>query len=486
MSISQDRPNVLLIISDTLRYDFLSCYGGKVKTPTLDELANTGSLFKQAFSAGSGTAVSHSAMFSGQFPSETGLVGQTDIPENVPLIAEQLQKDGYDTFGIPGPGRMGSEWGYDRGFDEYFEAYTNDKPSYTSLRFLRDVLSDSTLRWPLIKDFIRTMRRGRDKLTSFKFDLLSEKIKNEMEKPFFGMLNTTLVHNPYDPPRPYKENATPSLDRPRWHVLEYLFDIDETLNRDDVRPERIYEAQKTNGIAKYLSDPDYLNQKEFEILNLWYKYSIKYLDNQLSNFLSRLDRNDCLRDTIIIFTADHGEYFGEHDLIGHTHFLYDEVNHVPLIINGPGVPEDERNDLVSLIDLFSTICNFASVESPDISSKPLFKPGSREAVFSEYGIRHTNPTGHRKYMSDSQLEEFGVGRKCIRTENYRYEYTSNGEEMLYERPNETLIDNPDEDVLEMHRDKLFQTLGRTFESTHENREISSNLEENLRKLGYIE
>jgi hypothetical protein len=89
-------------------------------------------------------------------------------------------------------------------------------------------------------------------------------------------------------------------------------------------------------------------------------------------------------------------------------------------------------------------------------------------------------------MSDTQLEEFGVGRKCIRTNDYRYEYTSNGEETLYQRPGEEKINDPSEELLQELRERLFQTLGSGFESTYEDREISEDLKENLRKLGYIE
>jgi len=68
------RPNVLLLIIDSLRAD--SLYGAETDTPTIDTLAEEGVLFEQAYSVGPGTPISHGAMFSGQYPSETGIVGQ--------------------------------------------------------------------------------------------------------------------------------------------------------------------------------------------------------------------------------------------------------------------------------------------------------------------------------------------------------------------------------------------------------------------------
>jgi arylsulfatase A-like enzyme len=154
--MTNQKPNVLLLIFDALRADFLSCYGGPADTPTLDRLAEGGTLFEQAYSVSSGTPVSHAAMFSGQYPSETGVVGQTDVPQDIPLIASWLRDTGYDTFGIRGPGRMGSEWDFDRGFDEYFERGT-DMPKYTSPEFLKYVLFEDRLRPLLLKDLVRTL-----------------------------------------------------------------------------------------------------------------------------------------------------------------------------------------------------------------------------------------------------------------------------------------------------------------------------------------
>jgi arylsulfatase A-like enzyme len=382
---------------------------------------------------------------------------------------------------------MGAEWGYDRGFDQYFETFSDDKPGYTSADFLRKLLSDSQLRRPLFNDFLRTLRDGPDSMTSFKFDLLLETVETELSPPFLGMMNTTIVHSPYDPPRPFKENATPELQRSRWYILEYLLDTVETINRDDVRTDRIYNAQTTDGIARFLADPEYLTASELDVLRAWYRASIEYLDTQLSSFVTQLEKKGYLDNTILVLTSDHGEHFGEHGLIAHSHFLYEESLHVPLIITGPGVPSTRRSDLVSLVDLFDTVCDLTSVSPPDETSGiSVFDGSERSAVYSEYGIRHRNPEGHRKYMSEEQLEAFGVGRKCIRTENYRYEYTSAGNETLYSRPGEREIDDPSEEILTDHRDKLFQTLGSEFETTHGNDDISGDIEDNLRKLGYID
>jgi len=482
-----EKPNVILFIFDTLRPDFLSCYDGGVETPTFDYISDNGSVFEQAYAAGPGTPISHAAIFSGQYPSETGVVGQTTVPENIPLIATHLRDAGYDTFGISGPGRMASDYGYDRGFNEYFETYSDDHPGYTSVDFVKRLVTDPNLRQPLLHGFVEKAVNGPDSHTSFKFNLLKQKLKSGIEKPFFSMVNTTIVHGPYNPPRPYKEKATPELDRSRWFFLDKILGKEEVLDRDDVRTERIYNAQTTDGIARYLADPSYLNDKELEILQKWYAASIRYLDDQLGQFMDWFNKSQFANNTIIILTADHGEHFGEKDLLVHSHKLFKECLHVPLIFNGPNVPSGQQySRLVSLIDLFPTICDLISIPSPDpVSGQSAFATNQRDAVFSEYGVPHRKREGHRKYMSEGQLIEFGLGRKGIRTKDYLYIYDSNGQDHLYTRPEENEITNPNESIVSDLRSKLFQTLGSEFQSVHDHKHLDEDIKTNLERLGYM-
>ena len=119
-----DRPNVLLLIFDTLRRDALSRYSDAASTPAFDGVAARGTTFERAFAAGPFTPPSHGAMFSGRYPSDTGFAGPwPTMPDGVTLLAERLGEAGYETLGIPGPAKMGSATGLDRGFDDYYEVY---------------------------------------------------------------------------------------------------------------------------------------------------------------------------------------------------------------------------------------------------------------------------------------------------------------------------------------------------------------------------
>ncbi|WP_225741252.1 hypothetical protein [Halorussus halophilus] len=85
------------------------------------------------------------------------------------------------------------------------------------------------------------------------------------------------------------------------------------------------------------------------------------------------------------------------------------------------------------------------------------------------------------------LHEFEVGRKSIRTEAYRFELRSDGEERLYELPSERLVSDPPEQVVSDLREQLTATLGTGFEQVNDDdAEYSDAVERNLRQLGYLE
>lgn len=487
----QDHPNVILLIFDTLRSDFLNCYGADTDTSTFDEVANRGVLFESAFACGPGTPITHAALYSGQYPSENGVTGQyIHVPDNIPLITTRLNDTGYDTFGITGPAKMGSDWGYDRGFAELYEPHY-EHPSPTSPKNITKSLKDPKFG----KYFIRKLTKGGKDRTRFKFDLLQERIESRLDNPFFALANFTTVHAAYDPPRPYKEEATPGFSRPRWNFIEYLFDKRGEMYDPNIRLDRVMKAQTADGIGRFLADPNYLNDAEIEVLRDWYAACVEYLDDELEVFFDFFKR-ELQEDTILILTADHGEQLGEHGLWEHSHYLFDETLKIPLLMVGPGVPEGVRRiDLASHVDVFDTICDLCGISQPrSTSGQSLFSGDERDAVFMEYGVRNTDDfksnSSHGKYMNDEQLLRFSAGRKGIRTEEYLFVITSNGSEHLYKNPEQSEIEDPTEDVVKQLRERLHDTLSEEFgtwpEGDPDEVGLDSKVEENLRKLGYID
>lgn len=480
------RPNVVLLVLDSVRATALSTYGGDVPTPTLDALADRGTVFERAYSVGDNTAISHPVLFSGQYPTETGIVNSSHRYREFtdPVLATEFGEAGYDTCGAVCGGKLSGEFDFDRGFDDYFET-GSDVPEYLSPSYLRAVLTDREMRRPLVNHFARTFWRGVDHTTGIQFDYLARKLDGK--HPVFAFSNFLTAHTPYDPPRPYKEDATPELDRPRWFFLEHLLGVDERLDRDDVRLERLLQAQDTDGVARYLADPDWLSEAELDVLYDWYAASIRYLDHKLGDFLEGLADRGVLSETVVVVTADHGEHFGEQGLLRHGYSWFDECLHVPLIFAGPGVPEGQRReDFASLVDLFDTLCDLTGVDAPETTSgRSLFGDDPREHVYSEHGIK-SGEAALSQFMSDDDQEVFNRGWKAVRTDDYTYVLFSDGSDAVYAGPDER-EQSADEATREQLRATLFEGLPAEFKTGHgQESDIGEELRAQLRELGYVE
>jgi arylsulfatase A-like enzyme len=157
-------------------------------------------------------------------------------------------------------------------------------------------------------------------------------------RPFFAVLNFIDAHEPVLPPEPYLHMYT---------------------SNPKARNQSLYFPEKcaVSGI-KRLCDP---NKQQFIDT---YDGSIRYVDDNIQHLLSQLNERGLLANTIVVFTADHGQEFGDHGIYGHGKSLYRGEVHVPLVIWKPGlVPASVRvSTPVSLIDLPATILDLAGSE----------------------------------------------------------------------------------------------------------------------------
>lgn len=382
---------------------------------------------------------------------------------------------------------MSSSLGFDRLLERFVEPYHDME--FPSADYVKKMVTDDALRGEMLKTAVRYPFRGTDKLTALKFCAVEQFLRRAGSEPAFVMANVATAHRGYTPPRPYKERATPALNRPRWEFLETLFGATETMDDESVRFDRIEQFQDLEGVARYLADSDYLSDAEMGVLRDWYHASIEYLDERFGRFFSWVEESGRFEDTLVLVTADHGEFFGEHGLVSHGHCLYDEVCHVPLIASGPGLPAGEtRSTLASHVDLFDTICDCLDLSAPETTTgQSLLGDVDRTALFSEHGIYSDNfvePMAKMKYLDDNQVERLCVGRKAARTEEHFFEVDSNGDETLARRGSETEpVDGP------AVRDRLYEAISERLE--FQDRESDTmgtddDVQRSLRELGYIE
>ena len=351
-------PNVILLVLDTQRADHLSSYGySRETTPNLDRLAAEGALFERAYSPSSWTLPSHASMFVGRalHDHQAGLMRRPFLDERFPTLAEQLRLGGYATGGfVANTYWCGRQTGLDRGFIRYEDMFGNagDAVARTSLGRL--------LAYDVLPRFRVVDVPGRKYAEEINTDFL-DWIGDLGDRPFFAFVNYFDVHGPYLPPAPYAGMFAPLPPPTRTGGIEI-----GALSDDIVLP-----------------PADQIQQMKDR-----YDESLRYLDDQIGALLGELEARGILDETIVIVTSDHGESWGEHDMLYHGHSLYHEQVHVPLLVRYPrAVTAGQRiPGAVALEWLPATVMALAGIDQQTFRSPTFFTPGG-ERVLAEVGRR---------------------------------------------------------------------------------------------------
>ena len=304
-------PNVLVVVVDTLRADHLSSYGyARPTSPNVDRLAQQGVLFENAYATSGYTLPSHASLLTGRYLHEHGVDWHTPRAlrqRSLPTLAEALRGAGFRTAAVS----ANLFWftrsqAFGRGFirfDDYFYSVGD-----MALRTLYGRAVESMLlRRPSTQAL--TPRKRADDVNRAALAWMAR----DRSRPFFLFLNYMDVHDPYLPPQPYRSRFSPSsapgglLNGHRVRALPQL------------TPEQV--------------------QSEIDA----YDGGLAYVDESIGRLLAAMQELGVRDNTLVVFTSDHGEAFGEHGLFLHGNALYRCLTHVPLIIWWPGhVPAGVR------------------------------------------------------------------------------------------------------------------------------------------------
>jgi arylsulfatase A-like enzyme len=302
------RKNVILITLDTVRADFVSCYGVHAGvTPNLDALAAEGSRFDMAISTAGVTPVSHASILTGLnnashdlrvLAAESGYA----LPRDVPTLATVLASQGYHTVAVHSAFPVSRNFGFERGF-EVFEDLNTDLVHLTN-----DANQVKSI-WD-----VKNFQRRSDETT----ELVEKSLR--AQEPFFLWLH-------YWDPHDFDKLPPAERLEPR----EKYFDAEG----QPIRP----------GIELY-------------------KAELNYQDEQLGRLFKWLKERKLDENTLVVVTADHGQGLHEHGWAAHR-LLYQEQVHVPLIIRAPGEKQAAVvTDLVRTIDVFPTVLDYLGLEAP--------------------------------------------------------------------------------------------------------------------------
>ena len=398
-----DRPNIILIVWDTVRRDHCSLYGyERATTPHLEESASSSVVYSHAIAPSSWTLPSHASMFTGLYPREHGahlrLVDRgrhfASLNDRFETLAEVLSRAGYQCAGLSANFLMaGRAINLDQGF-EYFHDSPN--PYYVQgARF--DVVAGiaRALRDHIPARFLSPFwspTRTADQITSLALRWIDSR---DLRRPFFLFLNYMDAHAPYLPPS---------------HLVGRFDGFQPDLAGQ--RPVRGF-CKDSRLIKHFISQ---------------YDAGIACLDEELKRFEDGLRTRDVFDGTFLIVTSDHGEFLGEHDLLEHVSRLYAEAIEVPLTIHYPGgTPTGTETRLFETRRLFDMILVQAGL-------RPAEQDVSWEAVCERYGY---NTGGDNKGPFAATMKKT---ERCVFYEGYKMIAFDDGSRELFcpsEDPHET-------------------------------------------------
>jgi arylsulfatase A-like enzyme len=308
-SSEQQRPNVLLILIDTVRADNFSCYGyHRETTPHIDSLAAAGTLALNCHGQSSWTLPAMSTIFTGVSPVVHGAGKRNEEfygpSHEAPWLPLSMHQAGYRTAAFFNVIFMNQDFGFHRGFDHF------DCQGISS--------GNST----------RTAGETVDALLEWLDD-------SDGSTPFFAAVHFYDPHVPYSAPEPYLHMyADPG----------YEGEYDETWGSD------VRQIIRVNSGEAVPSREDLDN-----LIALW-DGEITYTDAETGRLLAGIRERGYGENTLVIVVGDHGEEFLEHGGIEHGRNLYRETTHVPLVIAGPGFGGGRViSEPVAQLDLAATV-----------------------------------------------------------------------------------------------------------------------------------
>ena len=308
--------NVVLIVIDTLRADRLSTYGYKHPTsPHLDALARDGVVFERVTAQAPWTKPTVASIMTGLEPGQHRAVDFSDhLEPSLTTMAESIRKAGYQTMAVVANPLVSARFGFDQGFDKFVSL-------------------------PVSQTALQVNGRG--------LELLK---KRDPKRPFFLYLQPIDPHLPYNPPGPFLERAL------SWHGLRKGDGL--LADRFPNTGRRGFNILSAKLLGYYMrgSAPE-LPKPTREAVEALYDGEVALSDEAVGQVVAQLKEAGLYDNSMIIITADHGEEVIDRGRIGHTHTLFQELLHVPLVIKFPGNSRagTRESGLYQQVDLLPTV-----------------------------------------------------------------------------------------------------------------------------------
>jgi arylsulfatase len=467
--------SVVLVTVDTLRREHLGCYGYfRDTTPAIDALAAEGILFERAVAPMASTYPSHLSMLTGLYAHQHGRMSNRDgvgkpfvSDGSTSSAASAFQDAGYRTGAFVSSRVLSKRTGIDDGF----ETWAQPRPSLPS--FAADQVTERALTW------LRSL---------------------EGDEPFFLWIHYWDTHEPNAPEKKWAQRFRTDAELRGWlrgrdidlKLLDRKFSRDESVQRGFLGVEGEGELARTRK-RKQAEQAVRIDEDRLADLVNRYDGDLAKIDHHLGRLLANLRRLGRWGETVVVFTADHGQSFGEDRSFGHG-FISDINAYVPLIVRLPDrrapLPAGTRvGGVVSLVDLMATVLG-------------RLDPGVLATIPATFRFQlqgedlFAAPTPERRGVLIQESTRFHGGAQrgrklALYSERWKYLHREDGVDELYD------LDGAGEgvDVAADHPDVAQELLAELLVLLADERETSvgelgseeevEELLENLRALGYL-
>lgn len=341
------RPDVLLVVVDTLRPDHLSLHGyPRPTSPELERAFAGAARFRSARSPVPYTSPAVASLLTGLVPARhrVRMVFQR-LAAGVPALPDRLQVAGYATGAVVSNMVLTDEaMGLGARFDTY-DDFVDEEAPWSGHR-------GGKLAWE------RNAARTTDAALAW---LASA----PAHRPQFLWVHYMDPHGPYAAPP----------DRPRTFAHEGRLAVD---------PERVPEYQRRPGAKDAL---DWVDR---------YDEEIAYVDREVGRLMAAYDRRPRSREAVVVFTADHGEAMAEHEKwFSHGHHVYEHGVRVPLLVRHRSIGGGWREEPVSLLDVAPTVLDLVGLPVGPIDGVSLLRPGRADREIALEGMGRRRGTQFR-------------------------------------------------------------------------------------------
>jgi len=408
---SSQPPNILFILTDQQHIDTISANGcSYVNTPAMDWIKKRGISFEQSYCPNPVCSPSRSCIFTGRTASETGVyVNGKSIREDIPNLGQWFSEHSdYETV-------YAGKWHLPSGFTHFIPGFN------------------------VLNTGIGGQGNVCDTGTSYACEGF---LRNRSSSNPFLMVASFM--QPHDICEWLRLNEKSQDQLQYGHLKDELPPLPDNFDYDSREPKHIHSTRNKNEPSKGKWE------KEHWRFYRWSYYRhIEQVDAEIGRVLRVLEETGQDKNTVIVFTSDHGEGLGHHQMVRKS-MPYDEASKVPLIVSYPGyIPENRnnKNQLVSGLDIMPTFCDFARISSP-----PYMRGTSLVPVL----------TGEKNIQDRFIVTEIPGNRgRVVRTQDHKYIcYAEDSVDQLFDMKNdsgetENLAPNSEQHkVIQEHRSLL--------------------------------